>query len=94
MFVSPEMSRLLLSGKHVRCLQTPTASFMCVSGQTHASPCVCSLVINDFEFCHSPASGDAGGLRRTADLGGGGILQRMNGNGQVYAECVCISVLQ
>lgn len=59
MFVSPEMGKLLLSGKYVRCLQTPTASFMCVSGQTHASPC--SLVLNYFEFCHSSTSGGAGG---------------------------------
>lgn len=57
MFVSPEMGKLLLSGKYVRCLQTPTASFMSVSGQTHASPCACSLVLN--EFCHSPAFGGA-----------------------------------
>lgn len=92
MFVSPEMRRLLLSGKYVRCLQTPTAAFMCVSGQTHASPCVCSLVLSDLEFCHSPTSGGAGGLRRTADLGGGEILQRMNGNSQVYVEFVCVSV--
>lgn len=83
MFVSPEMGKLLLSGKYVRSLQTPTASFMSVSGQTHSSPCACSLVLNDFEFCHSPTCG-AGGLRRTANLGGWETLQRMNGNSQVY----------
>lgn len=83
MFVSPEMGKLLLSGKYVRSLQTPTASFMSVSGQTHSSPCACSLVLNDFEFCHSPTCG-AGELRRTANLGGWGTLQRMNGNSQVY----------
>lgn len=68
MFVSRETAKLLLSGKYVRCLQTPTASFLCVSGQTCASPCACSLVLNDYEFCHSPTSGGAGGLRRTANF--------------------------
>lgn len=84
MFVSPETG--------VRCLQTPTASLTCGSGQSHTFPCVHSLLLNDFEFRHSPAPGGAGGLRRTANLGGGGILQRMNGNGQVYMGFVSISV--
>lgn len=92
MFVSPEMGTLMLLGKYVRCLQTPTPSFIWVSGKTHASPCVCSLVLKDFEFCHSPPSSGAGGLRRTAHLGGGGILQKMSGNSQVYVRFVSILV--
>lgn len=91
MFVSPEMGKLLLSGKYVRCLQTPRASFMSVTGQTHASPCACSIALNHLEFCHSPTSGGAGGVRRTSNLGWG-ILQKMNGSSQVYGEFVSVLV--
>jgi len=64
MFVSSEGGKSLVSDtSHVRCLQTPTASFTCVNGGTQTSEGVCCLVLNDFEFCHS-TSGGAGGLRR------------------------------
>lgn len=66
MFISSEKEKLLASDTlHVRCLQTPTASFICVN----TSQVVCSLVLSDFESCHSsPTSGGAGGLRRKSNL--------------------------